>query len=586
MRLVWDIETNGFLEHTTTIHCIAIKDADTQESWSYGPNEITEGVAKLMAASELIGHNIISFDIHALSKVIPSFTIEGIKVTDTLVLSRLMRSDLKNDDFTRGWTNEDFPRKYHGSHSLKAWGMRLGVLKGDFGETSDWSEWTQEMQDYCVQDTEVTYALWKHLAPEAYSQKAIEFEHDIAWICDEIGKTGWTFDIEKAGTLYGQLSSERLTLENELQTLFPSWVIETEFIPKVNNKSRGYVKGEPFIKQKEVQFNPNSRKHIEKCLRDKYDWKPKVFTPSGDAKIDETTLGELAYPEAQKLARSFMLQKRIGQLAEGNNAWLKLVGNDGKLRHTINPIGTVTGRASSFGPNLQQVVSTRAEYGTECRQLFGVPEGYKLVGADLSGIELRVLADMLPDGGKYAEEILKGDIHQANADMAGISRSEAKTMIYALCYGSGDARLGAILGKGAKEGRALRERFYAANPAFATLVRQVKEAAKRGYLYGLDRRKIPVRSDHAALNTLIQGASAIVAKKWVQLVHEELKKQDFQSSIIAFVHDEVQIQTKGDADYVGNHIAVRMAREAGKQLGFKIPIEAEYSVGTNWAECH
>ena len=584
MRLIWDIETNGFLEHTTKIHCIAIKDADTLESWSYGPSQIEEGIAKLQSASELIGHNIISFDIPALKKLSP-FELGDIKVTDTLVLSRLMRSDLKNEDFTKDWVNDDFPRKYHGSHSLKAWGMRLGVLKGDFGETSDWSEWTQEMQDYCVQDVEVTYALWKHLAPEKYSQKAIEFEHDVAKICDEIGKFGWTFNVEKAASLYGKLSQERIELENELQTLFPSWVIEEEFVPKVNNKTRGYIAGEPFIKRHEIQFNPNSRKHIERCLRDKYNWKPKVFTPSGDAKIDETILSELDYPEAKKLARSFMIQKRIGMLAEGKNSWLKLVDEDGKLRHTINPIGAVTGRMSSFGPNLQQVTSTRAEYGKECRELFGVEDGYTLVGVDLSGIELRVLADLLPDDGKYANEILQGDIHQANADMAGISRSEAKTMIYALCYGSGDARLGAILGKGAKEGRELRERFYEANPAFAKLLRQVKKAAQRGFLYGLDGREVPVRSDHAALNTLIQGASAIIAKKWMQLVHQELKKQPYDSQIIAIVHDEIQIQTKGEPDDVGN-LARRMAKEAGKQLGFTIPIEAEHSVGRTWADTH
>ena len=242
---------------------------------------------------------------------------------------------------------------------------------------------------------------------------------------------------------------------------------------------------------------------------------------------------------------------------------------------------------SSFGPNLQQVVSTRAEYGKECRELFGVEEGYKLVGADLSGIEMRVLAEMLPDDGKLANELLEGDIHQKNADDLGISRSDAKTFQYALLYGSGDARLGSIVGQSANVGKELRQKFFDANPAFATLLRQVKNASKRGFLYGLDRREVPVRSDHAALNTLIQGASAIVAKKWLQLVHAELRKQDFRSQILAVVHDEIQIETQGDADYVGRDIAVRMAREAGKQLGFKkIPVEAEYNVGNNWAECH
>ena len=166
-----------------------------------------------------------------------------------------------------------------------------------------------------------------------------------------------------------------------------------------------------------------------------------------------------------------MLQKRIGQLAEGNAAWLRLVDKDGKLRHVINPQGTVTGRMSSFSPNLQQVPAVRAEFGAECRELFTVPRGYQLVGADLSGIELRVLAHFLNDGGAYGREILEGDIHTANMKAAGLSsRDQAKTMIYALCYNAGDQRLGQIIGKGAKEGRALRDKFFSANPAFPKLL--------------------------------------------------------------------------------------------------------------------
>ena len=174
---------------------------------------------------------------------------------------------------------------------------------------------------------------------------------------------------------------ERAELQDELNELFPPWTVEEEFIPKVNNKTRGYVKGEPFIKRKEVQFNPNSRKHIEFCLKQKYKWKPREFTPSGDAKIDETILNALPYPEAKKLAHSFLIQKRIGMLAEGNSAWMKLAVDDpqspryGLLRHTINPNGTVTGRASHFGPNLAQVPATRAPYGKECRELFTAPPG-------------------------------------------------------------------------------------------------------------------------------------------------------------------------------------------------------------------
>ena len=160
-----------------------------------------------------------------------------------------------------------------------------------------------------------------------------------------------------------------------------------------------------------------------------------------------------------------MLQKRLGMLADGNNAWLKLVDDDGKLRHTINTLGTVTGRASSFGPNLQQVPAVRAAFGKECRELFTVPDGYQLCGADLSGIELRCLAHMLQDGGQYADIIMQGDIHQANADMAGISRDQAKTMIYALCYNAGDARLGEILGQRRKSWSHTAQQLFQGQPS-------------------------------------------------------------------------------------------------------------------------
>ena len=560
-------------------------DADNPDkTWVFAKGDVEKGVQFLQTAKELIFHNGINFDIPCIKQLYPHFNTDHITLTDTLVLSRLIRSDLRNDDFSEAVP--ELPKRLHGSHSLKAWGIRLGVHKGDFGSNeTDWSEWSQEMQDYCEQDVKVTHTLWQALAPETWSEKAIRFEHDIAELCERIGQSGWTFDQDKAAVLYGELSSERSALDLELQSLFPSWTVEETFTPKVNNKTRGYVKGEPFVKKKEVHFNPNSRKHIEFCLRQKYDWKPDVFTPSGDAKIDDTTLSKLPFAEAQKLAKSFLIQKRIGMLAEGNAAWLKLVDADGKIRHNINSLGTVSGRCSSFSPNLQQVPATRAVYGKQCRELFTVPAGYQLTGADLSGIELRLLAHFLPDGGAYANVILQGDVHQANADAAGIDRNQAKTMIYALCYGAGDKRLGEILGKGAKEGRQLRDRFYAANPAFATLLRQIKQVVEqRGHLIGLDGRKLHVRG-HAQLNQLLQSAAALVAKKWVQLVDQEIKAQGLDATIIAFVHDEIQIQVKGDADHVGN-LAIRMAEKAGQSFKLKIPIEAEYSVGRTWADTH
>ena len=591
MRLVFDIETNSFLDDSlTTIHCVAVRNLDNiGETWCYGPDEIDAALEQLQSAEMTVAHNGITFDIPAIQKLYPDFNPTGV-VRDTLVLSRLIRSDLKNDDFNDAGKYPKMPKKLYGSHSLAAWGHRLGYAKGDFGQSTDWSEYSEEMMRYCLQDTLVTHRLWTALAPEKWSQASIDFEHKIAEICHRVGNAGWTFDSHRAGELYGQLALEKSSIEDELRELFPPWIVEETFIPKVNNKRLGYKAGEPFIKQREIVFNPNSRRHIQHCLQQKYDWQPLEFTPSGDAKIDETTLGVLPFVEAQKLARSFMLQKRIGQLAEGNNAWLRLVDPDGKLRHVINPIGAVTQRMSSFSPNLQQVPSVRAEFGPECRELFTVPQGYKLVGADLSGIELRVLAHFLDDGGKYADEILKGDIHTANMKAFGLNdRSQSKVAIYALCYGGSDARLGAILGKGQAEGRAIRDSFFQANPAFPKLLRRVKKTMhERGHLVGLDGRRLHVRSEHGALNLLIQSAAALIAKKWLELVDDEIARQGVPATILAIVHDELQISVspRGDAEHVGANIACRMAEEAGRFFKIRCPIAAEYSVGATWRDTH
>lgn len=587
-RFAFDIETDNLLTDLTTCHTIAIRNLDNLDQVvSYGPNQIEDALKFMDTADLLVGHNSTTFDRKAIQKLYPDFKFkEDMIWRDTLVLARMLRPDIQADDYDKGYTDEQLPRRLRGKHSLEAWGRRLGVLKGDFGKTSDWSVWSEEMEEYCRQDTLVTAKLWLELDPDSHNQKSIMFEHSIAEICDSIGNAGWVFDVEKATQLYSQLKLEKETLEEQLQDLFPSWTIDTEFVPKVNNKKLGYEKGVPIIRSKPVQFNPNSRHHIERCLKEKYDWKPKEYTPAGDAKLSESVLVGLEYPEAQALARSFMLQKRLGQLAEGNAAWLRKVDADGKLRHTINPIGAVTMRCSSFGPNLQQVPSTRAAYGKECRDLFTVDEGYALVGADLSSIEARVLAHYLPDGGEYAKQLLEGDIHQINADKLGIPRSAAKTFLYALNYGAGNTRLGETVGKGAKEGRELRDQFYKANPAFKVLQGQIKRAFEsRGHLIGLDGRRLTVRSEHSALNVLIQSASAILAKKWVQLVDQDIKHRGMDAQILSFIHDELQTATKENPDDTGTRFC-RLATEAGRAFDLQCPIEAEYSVGRTWADTH
>ena len=300
----------------------------------------------------------------------------------------------------------------------------------------------------------------------------------------------------------------------------------------------------------------------------------------------------LDYPEAQDLAEYFMLEKRIGQLAEGDNAWLKLERN-GVIHGSYNTNGAVTGRATHQSPNLAQVPSVRSPYGTECRSLFTVRSGFSMVGCDLSGLELRCLAHYMSkwDDGEYTEELLNGDIHSKNQRAAGLpTRDNAKTFIYSFLYGAGDEKIGAVVGAGAREGKRLKEAFLNATPALAKLREAVARASQRGFLIGLDGRKLHVRSEHAALNTLLQSAGALISKQWLIEIDKAAAElglvYDQDWSMLGWIHDEVQLQVKGDYAETFGEKVVTAAEKAGEFFEFRCPISAEFKVGRNWYDTH
>jgi len=587
-RYAFDLESNGLLDTINRIHCLVLSDLDTGvvESFdSRDPMRLLKGLSYLQDAEEIVGHNIIGYDIPAIKIVHPTWAPRG-KVTDTLVLSRLIHADLMGEDAASN--SEDFPKRMWGSHSLKAWGMRIGNFKGDYD--GGWEKFSEEMLSYCVQDVNVTVELYHRLMSANASPVAVDLEHELAEICFRIGNNGWTFDLGKAATLYAKLAGKRQELTKSLDTLFPPWQVAETFLPKRDNKTRGYIKDEPFEKTKMVEFNPSSRRHIEKCLRDKYDWKPQRFTGDGHAMIDDKILSALTeYPEAQKLAEMFMLQKRIGQLAEGKQSWMKRVDNDGRIRHSIISNGCISHRASHRSPNLAQVPAARLQYGQECRELFGVPEGWVLLGSDLSGLELRCMAHYCNDP-EFTAQILDGDIHTYNAKAFGVDRPTAKTLIYAMSYGCGDALAGQIAGGDAKLGKKLKANYDSEVPAFASLKKGISRAFKRrGYLLGLDRRKLIIRggSEHKCLSQLLQSAGAILCKKWVALIDHELQQMNGDAYMVGWIHDEVQIacKTQKDADHVGS-ITRRMAQASGRAFETKIPIASDFSIGRTWSDTH
>lgn len=627
MAYLFDIETNGLLDVTDTMHSLCMKDPVTQERISahdHGAEvSLEEALEKLEYADLIIGHNIIDFDIPAIAKIYPGWEPRG-AILDTLVLSRLIWPDLKDRDFRFARKHKWFPKKLIGSHSLKAWGYRLGDRKGEFGETTDWQHWSPEMQSYCEQDVEVTDLLWKRIEDKKYSKRAIQLEHDFKLVLNLQEVFGFPFHLEKAHALYSTLAGRRAEIEALLQEAFPPKTIRTPFVPKANNKKLGYVKGVPTEKVKVVPFNPASRQQIGDRLKE-MGWKPTEFTPAGQPVVSETVLKQLDFPEAKLLQEYLMVQKRLGQVSEGKNGWLKLERN-GRIHGRVITNGAVTGRCTHSTPNVAQVPSVGVPFGHECRELFHAPPGYVVVGCDASGLELRCLGHYVAryDGGAYVEIILNGDIHWANTLALGLvppgtERDEendhhnwarnkvSKRFIYAFLYGAGDELLGSILepdaspAKQKKVGAKLRKTFLDAMPALKRLVDDVKAAAKkRGYLVGLDGRHLHVRSEHSALNTLLQSAGALVMKEATVVLWRDLEARGdlvlpqypalnpYEVDVwqAAHVHDEYQLIAREHLAHEVGEVAVGAIRQAGESFNFRCPLDGEYKIGANWAETH
>jgi DNA polymerase I-like protein with 3'-5' exonuclease and polymerase domains len=565
LRYVFDIETNGFLHLCDKVHCIVLKNIDTGEILT--PSN--EDAIKLLEEAELIiGHNIIKFDIPVLEKLY-SATFKG-KIFDTLVGTRLVYADIKESDFSK----KDFPKDCIGRHSLKAWGNRIGEYKEQI--QTDWQTFTPEMLEYCKQDTEVTYKLYKVLEEKGYSQEAMDLEHEVASLIFKQEQHGFTFDREKAEALSVKLKARQAELAEELQGVFEPIVAE-----------RWSTKTGKRLKDSVTVFNPSSRHHVAQRLKDKYGWSAEEFTSDGKAKLDDTILSKLPYPEAKILCETFLLTKRIAQISNGSQAWLKHE-RDGKIHGTCNTNSCVTQRASHSHPNLGQVVSSSAPYGKECRELFTVPEGKRLVGVDVSSLEVMMLCHFMSkfDNGEYTKVALEGDIHTETQKLAGLdSRDLAKRFYYCFLYGGSVKKIAEVINKPFKEAGKIKKRFLNNLPALHKLIEGVQSAAERGYLNGLDKRQIKVRNSYSALNTLLQSAGAILCKRWLVEFNKEIKKFKNAQQVV-WVHDEIQVECEEqDAEDIGK-IAVECIKRAGEHFQLRVPLTGEYKISTNWSGTH
>ena len=413
----------------------------------------------------------------------------------------------------------------------------------------------------------------------------VQMEHQVAHLLTQQEIHGWYFDERAARELEQALRGEYEETTRLLRKRHP-FVSGPLFTPKRDNRTRGYVAGAESTRLKEL--NPTSRDHISWILQTHYGWTPSLTTNSGKAVIDETVLTDIGTDIALQFLTLLDLTKKLGMISEGVNAWQKLVTTSSRIHHHCS-VATQTFRAAHRSPNLAQVPSDE-----RFRRLFTASPNLRMVGADLSGIELRVLAHYLArwDGGRYAKVLLHGDIHQENADKIGITRSQVKTVTYCFLYGGGDIKLGHSYDKqlpedeARKKGKEIRKAYVAAIPGLADFLEAVRKVVSRGYVHGLDHRRILCDSRHKSVNYLIQGSSAIIAKRWMVLANEHIKEMDLCCSQLAFVHDELQFECTPEHVDDLKSLLVLSACEAGEYYKLRIPIAAEASSGLNWADTH
>jgi len=576
----FDIETDGL--DATKVHCICAM-LNNEEKTVY--NFIGEDNVKQFKewldvenVCVLSGHNIIGFDIPVLCRV-GGFEWDS-TVRDTLVLSRLANPSLE------------------GGHSLRNWGNKLGNFKDDY--SGGWEEFNAEMLKYCQQDVRVTKAVYRHLEKqlEDVDDKAIDLEHQVFRIIKQQEENGMLINERKAYNLLAELKEKVWDIEDKVHKRFKPLPTFTPLNVLKNPKKKDGTNSVAYQKQLDrgahfndegvwgyidyPEFNLGSRQQVAKYLQH-FGWKPKKFTEKGSVIVDEKVLEGVNISEAKLILEYFTISKRVAMV----NSWIEAIDEtDGRVHGRVNSCGAVTGRMTHSKPNLAQVPASYSPYGKECRELWTVPKGYKLVGMDASGLELRMLAHYMNDD-DYTEEILNGDIHTANQVAAGLqSRDTAKTFIYAFLYGAGDAKIGSVVGGKAKDGKKLKAKFLDNTPALRTLRGEVNKRSEKGWLRGLDGRKLWIRSPHLALNTLLQSAGAIVMKQALILLEKYAIIYSIDYKFVLNVHDEIQSEVRADQAEQFGQLAVSCMQRAGEDFNLNCRLDGEYQVGENWYETH
>ena len=636
IRYLFDIETDGLMPDVSVMHCAVITDVDTKEEIRFGPDKHNQFLAKLDQADVIIGHNIIGYDIPVLFYLFGWKMREDVTATDTLVMSRFYNANgrMHSKCPAKVWDEHNQKEKNVGPHTLMNLGYFAGVYKGDFGEEADWKVYSQAMMDYCADDVRCNIAVFYMLerALRFHSFVSIQNEMNCARIIAKQMANGWVYDLKRGRELEAEMAERILLIEKEvLKTFKPLPTLRKVVQPRVKMSDMSLsVVGLKFFPESDgpigdlmplpewrrcpdtndviylsgsfsrIDYKPfalSSRKQIAQQLL-YLGWKPYRHTDKGNIIVDDVTFQEVKddFPEAELLADYFLISKKLSMVKSWNE---KCNEETGRIHGYVNTLGAATTRMSHSGPNLAQVPSVTCDsdghliygfdgaFGADCRALFTVAKGRKLVGVDASGLELRVLAHYMNDP-VYIATILNGDIHTYNQKAAGLStRDSAKTFIYSFLYGAGAELLGKNGGGDEKLGRKLKKQLLKSIPALAGLIKAVGKACdENGKLKSIDGRYIPCKESYKSLNFLLQSAGSTVVKVAMQICFDECDKRGLDVELNGTIHDEWQtsVADKDVEEYA--ELCVWSIQEAGRVLGTRIPMDGEAKIGNNWAETH
>ena len=546
-RIVVDIETDSL--DATTIHCVVIK--EDSKVYAYTHANMSDCVKHIEAADIIVMHNGVSFDAPVLKRLL-NVNIPLSKIRDTLIMSQ-MANPVRD-----------------GGHSLEAWGNTLGYPKIEY---EDFTCFSEDMLKYCVRDVEITDKVYKALLPslKMFSPRSIKLEHQIRAVIDQQERNGFQLNVKEAMLLMGRLSDEAEGIKADLQEKFPP-ITEVRYSDKTGKR----------LKDKVTIFNPASRKQIAERLS-ALGWEPHAYTDKGQAIVSEEVLEKVDIPEAQIVARYLLLEKRVSQI----KSWIDAADDEGKVHGRVLTLRTITGRMAHTSPNMAQIPAVYSPYGKECRDVWTTSsDGYVLLGCDASSLELRCLAHYMNDTG-FTKEVVDGDVHTANQRAAGLpTRDNAKTFIYAFLYGAGPSKIGKIVNGSAKDGKKLIDTFLTNMPALKVLRNKVAKLATRGYVVGIDGRILQIRSEHAALNTLLQGAGAIICKEWLKYIILQASKRNLDYKLVASIHDEYQFEVRKDHAEEFGEVTRKAMKLTEESLKVRCPLDSEYKVGKTWAETH